>query len=124
MTFPINDLGENATYVVEVGHDRKFPFWALSEWKDLVPGKEYLIIPNNGEGGHMTVFYSNTNITVEDWVCILRALMTDLMLSQIGAIRVLFNTGTEFKFVRVLGSTDEVLFNYSGKDSNLIEHLQ
>lgn len=122
--FPKNDKGQQAAYLVQLSNEKEVPLWNITQWGDLVEGETYLVIPEDTGEHTMQLYYTNQILSHYEMKEMLVIVVEKLEKRQVGLIKIIFNTGTEFKFSRVFGDQAEHLYRYTGIESDLIPTLQ
>jgi len=115
---------EPATLIVTLSSGEIINLFGLKGWSDLLENGIYLIVPDKEKENSMSIWGVKSPLAEDTWKEVAAVVVNHLECQQLGIIRVLFNTGTEFKFTPLFNPEKESLFQYNGIDSEFINTLQ
>lgn len=115
---------EPATLVVTLSSGEIINLFGLKGWSGLLENGIYLIVPDKEKENSMSIWGVESPLTEDTWKEVAAIVVDHFECQQLGIIRVLFNTGTEFKFTPLFNPEKESLFQYNGIDSEFINTLQ
>lgn len=113
--FPKNDHGVRANMVFTLPSGPVVPFWDIAEWSHLVEGRVYLVLPKTDVSNlAMQLLYPDQELSVSEWEEVAKTVLNELKSTHAGVIKIIFNTGNEFKFEHVVGARGSNIFTYNG----------